>query len=444
MRTTRRALTVIALVTAMLVCGQTQGQQPRPPKSRAVSLTVFQGTLRSSLASGKAPPQLLELCGLTRVEGYVLDRANRDLVLLGQVDPAAPPLHTEDLVIALRSAWLKYAWKEGKTRYYDHPGCSIDPDPAVVRRLSQIGAQIGGAASAEQMEDLLAQWCQASKQPQKVRVKGVPVDSHFASVMVTADYDLKRLVDGSVTLQTAGLTSMVDRMMEAAKDDVVRGRPLRGPANSLSRFWFFPGQAKYGLDGDTVTLLQCPVILLTEEEYLSESGLAGKGRPEANARQFADSFSARYAAVAREQPIYQELDGLFRFVTLAKLMKYQRVKVDLRYFLDRFPVPKVATPRTLPGLCRVKQFEQYAEGETGRQTSHLWMPSCGGVSMEVKIKPTDFVKPKRPASSGRGSATPGKRGGKSPGPSGTAPPARRDGRAALKSRPSPQSLYWDY
>ncbi len=425
----------------ILACGIAEAQQAASVKSRAVSVTMFQEALRSPNAAGVVPRDLLEMCGLTRVEGYTLDRANADVVIFGKADPTAPPLHTEDFVIALRSAWLKYAWKEAKTRYYSNPGCSIDPDPAVVRRLSEIGAQIGATSSPEEMEGLLKQWCEVSKQPQSVRVKGVPRDSHFAAVMVQADYELKRLVDGSVTVETPGVTSLVDRMMAAAKEDLAQGRDLRGPVNSMSRFWFFPGQGKYGLDGDTVTLLACPVTLLTEEEYLSESGVAGKGRPEPTARQFAESFGAHYAAIAQEKPIYQELEGLFRLVTLARLMKYQQVKVDLRCFLDRFPVSPTETPRTLPGVCRVRRFAQNKETEAGTQTSYLWMPSCGGVSMDVKIKSSDFVKTKR-SSSRRGGAASGK--SKGPAPSGTASPSRQDGNAALKSRPSSRSLYWDY
>jgi len=424
----KRALVAAIVISALLACWCAQAQQSPRVRSRAVSVTMFQEALRSPNAAGVVPRDLLAMCGLTRVEGYTLDRANADVVIFGKVDPTAPPLHTEDFAIALRSAWLKYAWKEAKTRYYSNPGCSIDPDPAVVRQLSEIGAQIGATQSPEEMEPLLAQWCEVSKQPQGVRVKGVPRDSHFAAVMVQADYELKRLVDGSVTLQTPGVTSLVDRMMAAAKEDLAQGRDLRGPRNTMSRFWFFPGQGKYGLDGDTVTLLACPVTLLTEEEYLSESGVAGKGRPEPTARQFAEGFGAHYTAIAQEKPIYQELEGLFRFVTLAKLMKYQNVKVDLCYFLDKFPVSPTQTPRQLSGICRVRRFTQNKETRGGTQTSYLWMPSCGGVSMDVKIKPSDFVKTKR-SSSRRGGAASGKSTAKSP---------------ALKSRPSSRSLSWDY
>jgi hypothetical protein len=429
----RKALAIMVL--AGLACG-VAGAETAGVKSRAVSLTVFQKVLQET--GGEGPR---ELCGLTRVEGYVVDGAHRDVVILGKVDPAAPPLHTEDFAIALRSAWLKYAWKEGGKRYYANPGCSIDPDPAVMQELSGISARIGATQDPEAMEELLARWCEVSKRPQTVRVKGVPRDSHFAAVMVQADYELKRLVDGSVTLQTPGVMSLVDRIMEAAKEDLSQGRDLRGPANAMSRFWFFPGKAQFAREGDAISIVQCPVVLLTEEQYLSGSGVAGKGRPEPTAREFAESFSARYAAVAQEQPIYQELEGLFRLVTLAKLMKYQNVKVDLRYFLERHPVAKTETPRTLPGMCRVRRFEQSRETATGTHTSYLWMPSCGGVSMEVKIKPSDFVKTERP-SPRRGGTVTGK--SKGPAPSRTTPPPRKDGNAALKSRPSSKSLYWDY
>ena len=57
------------------------------------------------------------------------------------MDASLPPLYFEDLVIALRNAWLRYARLEGNTRIYEDPGCSIDPEPAVLRKLQALGGK---------------------------------------------------------------------------------------------------------------------------------------------------------------------------------------------------------------------------------------------------------------------------------------------------------------
>jgi hypothetical protein len=416
--------------------------QEAPPVHRAVSLTALQQSLRA--AGGRPAPGLLALCGLTRVEGYTLDPRTRDLILFGTVDPAAPPLSTEDLAVALRSAWGRYAVRRGRTLFLADPGCSIDPNPDTFRRLSEVA--VGANDGDGDIEERLDQWCAISKEPQKVRVEGIPFHSHFGKTLVDADYFMKRLVDGSVTLDIPGFRSLIDSVMEASAAEAAQTGKIPGPASSFNRFWFYPGRNRYGVDGDTVTLLDCPVTLLTEEQYLTGSGVAGRGRPEPLALQFADSFTAHYAEIAAREPRYQQLEGLFRFVALAKVMEYRRLPVDLSYLLDRFPVARTPVPESLPGVCRVKYLEQQYESPGAGATQRLWLPSCGGVRIAVNVAPSDFVSlapapPKAAASAGKPKA----------GTKARASTKTRAARAtgarkspALAARPSPKALYWDY
>ncbi|MCJ7645575.1 hypothetical protein MUO65_01510 [bacterium] len=83
--------------------------------TRVLSLKVLQERLKSCTPKGNCPDDVLKLCGLTRIEGYILDEPNNDLILFGEVDTKSPPLHTENLIIALRNTWLKYAELKGNT-----------------------------------------------------------------------------------------------------------------------------------------------------------------------------------------------------------------------------------------------------------------------------------------------------------------------------------------
>jgi hypothetical protein len=56
------------------------------------------------------------------------------------------------------------------------------------------------------------------------------------------------------------------------------------------------------------------------------------------------------------------------------------------------------------------------------QNWEVWLPSCGGVSIDLQVKPQHFVKAKGQA---------GKR-------------VRQMRKSALGSRPSPNSLSWDF
>jgi hypothetical protein len=389
---------------------------------------------------------LLGLCGITRVSGYVEDRKHRDLILVGEVQQSAPALHTEDLAVALRSAWLKYGVRQGKQLYYQSPGCSIDPDPAVIQRLKDLGdAEVSGSAAMQQQ---MQQWCDICSEPQRVRVLGIPFDTHFAKAMVDADYLMKRLVDGSVTLDIAGFTSLTDITLAVAKADFEKGVPSSIPALSLNRFWFYPGKPEF-LDQDgLITLATCPVVLLTEEEHLTREGISGKGKPDPLAARFARSFSAHYPDIAQKQSIYQELEGLFRFYALANALRYQKTQADLSYLLEQFPVPAAAVDRSFPGMSRVSYFENRRDVPGGYEFRAFWMPTCGGVAMDYQIGPANFKQAPARArlASGAAAGKPTRQPTPAPGPR---PPAANPRPQAptksqvLNARPSPNALYWD-
>ncbi len=335
----------------------------------AVSLRVLQQRLRK----GGGPTQrLLTLGGLRRVDGYILDQSRGDVILFGVTDSTLPELRTEDFAVALRNTWLRYVRMEGGARIYAHPGCTIDPTPAVLGDLEQLGA-----ASGQDQTAFARAWCQKCSAPQAVRVFGVPVDSHFAKVMVEADYFMKRLSDGSANLGVPGFQSLMDMLMAIAREDVAGDRPVSLPGTLMNRFWLSAGQTRYGEDAGAVAFEECQVVLLTEEERLVAGGVRGRGRPHPLARAFANSFTSRYAEVADRKPIYRE--ALYRFVALARILKSHGVDAELAFLLDEFAVPRIDLRPTVPGLANVRTAEYRRALSQGYQTVRLCLPSCGGV-----------------------------------------------------------------
>ncbi|MBM3501171.1 MAG: hypothetical protein FJX74_21165, partial [Armatimonadetes bacterium] len=64
-------------------------------------------------------PEVLSLGGITRVEGFVYDQPNVDLILVGDQDETRADLTLDDLVVALRARFIYGEW----------PLVSIDPTP---------------------------------------------------------------------------------------------------------------------------------------------------------------------------------------------------------------------------------------------------------------------------------------------------------------------------
>ncbi|MBU0568366.1 hypothetical protein KJ693_01180 [bacterium] len=184
--------------------------------------------------------------------------------------------------------------------------------------------------------------------------------------------------------------------LEKAKSDITEERPVSIPLSSMNRFWFYPGKNRYTEDKGVVIIKECPVILLTEEEYLDNRGeMVGSGRPDPLAQRFTESFSTRYAEIARQRPIYTELENLFRFVALAKIMRFkssdEEARLDLDYLLEDYPLSRTSVKQELPGRSNVKRFEHRQDFENGYQINQLWLPSCGGVGMDIAVSQRDFV-----------------------------------------------------
>lgn len=411
------------LLILPLSCASIKASQ-ETPKGRAVSLRVLQEKVKDCIARGNCPDNVLQLSGITKISGYVIDEKNRDLILIGKADNALPPLYLEDFVIALRNAWLKYAERKGNTSYYSNPGCSIDPNPRVIGELQDLAPQIFGGSDPDDVQRSLGRWRSTCSQPQNVRVLGIPFDTRFAKVMVDADYYMKRLVDGSVTLDIEGFTSLTDMTLNIVRNDIERGRDISIPAQSMHRFWFYPGENEYEADKGVIHIKKSKVILLTEEEFLTHRGeISGAGRPDPLANRFAESFSEKYAEIARREPIYAELEGLFRFVALAKLMKYKNAVseagISLDYLLNQYPIRTTSVGRTLPGRANVREFNQRTETAEGYNELFLWLPSCGGVGIDISIKDSTIMRDR------------------------TGSLLEIKG-SVINTRPSPDTLYWDF
>lgn len=357
---------------------------------KAVSLRVLQQSLESCQKQGACSTNLPHFAGLTRITGYVVDKANQDVIVTGEVTPAKPKLYVEDFVIALRNAWLKYARLEGNTYHYANPGCSIDPSESVVLYLQSVGQEILNSETLKDRDQGITKWRKVCKLPQAVQIFGVP-PSHFSAVMVKADYDMKRLVDGSDHLKLQGFRSLTDMTLDLVKEDVMNGKAVSVPLSTMNRFWFYPGKNEYreGNNGGII-IEKSEVVLLTEEEHVGRSGQRlGTGSPDVLAKRFADSFSALYPEIGKQRPIYIELENLFRFVALAKILKFknaaQQAQLSLDFFLEQFIVKETLVKLEVEGHANVGVLD------LEQKLISFRLPSCGGVGIDIEVAESNFV-----------------------------------------------------
>ncbi len=339
----------------------------RPQRGRAISLRNLQRAIQGCLSSA-CPDRLKHLGGITLLQGYAIDICRGDIVLFGIADQQLPYLHLEDLIVAMRNAWFKFSVRKGNTVSYSAPGCSIDPDPIVAQELSRVTTD---------------RWDQVCQKPQQVRVLGIPTDLHFAQVMVQADYDMKRIVNGMDSIPE--IESLTDIHIKRMKDRVDSGKIGAAPP-ALSRFWFSPGENVILVNSEGAILEKSEIRLLTEAEHLSPGKMVGTGRADPLSKIFAQEFTRKFDEISSQRPVYKELENLFRFVSIAKVLKSRNAAeiagLDLSVLLDRYILTPTHVSRTLPGVpCR---------NELKYNGYEMRLRSCGGVSMEFAAEKMTF------------------------------------------------------
>ena len=362
-------------------------------KGFAFSLRESQRVLKKCMPD-ECPDKLLHLDGMTRIVGFIVDSENKDIILIGEKHNNAPPLSLEDFVLALRKAWDLILIKEnGEIKIDATPiGCSIDPTDETDKKWHEFNKKYNvrgpqNIYSIEQERRVHAEfqkkaddWVDICQELQNVRVDGLYHNTRFSKIMVEADYYMKRLVDGSVKLEIDGFKNLME-----IRDEQATGSASK--KTSMNRFWFTPGENIYieAENGNAVFLKKSPVTLLTEEEYLDSKGVRkGKGKGEPAATKFAGIFTEKYDLIKKEKPIYEELEGLFRFVAVTKLMGEKRDNLQsigmLDYFLYQYPIHSTAVWAKVPGIANV-----------GPDIYHFFL-SCGGVTtkMDLKLDPNKF------------------------------------------------------
>ena len=302
-----------------------------PSKLRKVSLTRLIKLMNQATASGEGPDEVMQsLAGLTRVKYVFYYPETKDIVLAGPAEgwvdtpdgrvvgwnSGQPILQLEDLAVALRT--FAPNGKKNPLVY-----CSIDPTQEGLQRmqqfLSQMGRQIGPGDEQFIVENL-----RNSLGLQVITVGGVPADTHFAQVLVEADYRMKLIGIGleEAPVNIASFVSMAD--------------PATVARNALQRWYFVPDyqRIKVAADGLAAEFVGSGVKLVGEDEVVSEAGgREGTARQSGASKKFTTSFTKNYNALAERAPVYGQLRNCVDLLVAAAFIQqqdlYGQAEVDL-------------------------------------------------------------------------------------------------------------------
>jgi hypothetical protein len=344
-------------------------------KLRKVSLNRLEQAILDH--DGTLSDDMRYLAGLQRVRYVFYYPESKDIVLAGPAegwvaDPAGrvvgltsrrPVVQLQDMVAALR------AFPCGG-RPTPVIGCSIDPTEEGLVAMQQFtrGIHLTGPPSAQEVR-MIAEGVRTNLGLQTVTVNGVSPKSHFAQVLVEADYRMK-LIGIGLEKPPVKLVSYVDR---ARLSEISR--------NAMQRWFFVPDYqcVRESEDQLAMELVGDGVKLVGEDEVVTSGGQrkASANRANKASQAFVISFTKKYAELAERSPVYAELRNLIDLAIAAAYIQQQdycgKAGWEMKLFGDEqaFPVDVHDIPKTVESAVNA-----IWKGNT------LGTPVGGGVQIE--------------------------------------------------------------
>jgi hypothetical protein len=350
-------------------------------KLRKVSLVRLETAIEKEIAAGRQPDDVMQnLAGLTRVR-YVFcfparDGQPGDVVLAGPAEPwirdpagrvvglasGRPVLRLEDLAVALRAF-------PPDLRERPVLGCSIDPPPEGLSRLIEFQQKVPRKVREEQRAAVTAAIAKGSAEAlgdATIRVFGISPRTHFAHVLVEADYRMKRIGIG-VETPPVKMTTFLSALQS----------PQQG---TLQRWWFTPDYKCVRLAGDQLAaqLVGQGVQLSAEDKLIGADGeLAAAGvRPSKASELFTLSFTRKYPQIAAASPVYAQMRSLIDLAVAAALIRRLEYYDKSQWSAETFRDEKKLPVEILPGPKRVPCVVN-----TLWKGSRLLSPAGGGVTI---------------------------------------------------------------
>ncbi|SMP69407.1 Protein of unknown function [Neorhodopirellula lusitana] len=304
-------------------------------------------------------PETKDIVVAGPAEGYVADPTNRFVGMKS----GRPTLLLEDLVTALRA----YSPGAPPTRVIS---VSIDPTPEGLARMQQYLSAVGGRANRGDTLRLV-QGLKQNLGLQTVTIKGIPADTHFARVLVEADYRMKLIGIG------------LEQLPVPVRSYVSRTSPQAVSANALERWFFQPNYDGVSVSDDHLAMRidERGVQLVGQGERVLGGGKrvqAGRGNRASQA--FTQEFTDKYPMIASKVRVYAELQQLIDVAIAAAYIQEQDF-----YTQADWSMPTLSDEQSVP----VQTYTAPEKVETAVNAiwrgNTLMTPLGGGVNMQPRV-----------------------------------------------------------
>jgi hypothetical protein len=308
-------------------------------KLRKVSLNRLEAAIKDANAKNQPwTEEMKYLAGLTRVRYVFYLPESRDIVLAGPaegwaadmagrvrgIESGRATLELQDLVVALRS----YPASGKKTRVIL---CSIDPTPEGLAAMQKFLSSIHPSPNDEQF---IVDGLRTNLGYQNIRIEGVTPSTHFAQVLIEADYRMK-LIGIGLEKPAVKMASYVDR-----------ATPRTGGSKALQRWYFVPDYQSVRVAADDLgmELVGNGVKLVSEDQIVSADGSRHvTGKADKASHDFVSGFTRKYAEIAQKVPVYAQLRNCIDLAVAAAFIQehhyYDKAGWQMETFADEKAVP---------------------------------------------------------------------------------------------------------
>lgn len=348
----------------------------QPSELRKISLNRLEAAIEQNLEAGAGiSEEMRALAGLTAVQYVFYYPDTQDIVIAGPAegffaDPTErligtqtgrPTVLLEDLVTALRA----YAPGQRATPIIS---VSIDPTAEGLQQMNNFLRSVRGRVRPSDA-NRLAMGLKDNLGLQNVTFKGIPTSTHFARVLVEADYRMK-LVGIGLERLPVGLKSYVDR-----------ASPNSVAANAMERWFFQPNYDGIAVseDGLAMKIKERGVQLVGENERVAGGVRTKSGRVNRASQAFCKDFTDKFNLIASRVRIYAELRQLIDVAIAAAYIHEQDFYGQAAW---NMPVLMDESKVSVETYNSPEQVETAVNAIWRGQT--LMTPLGGGVAMRPK------------------------------------------------------------
>jgi hypothetical protein len=360
------------------------GDLAKASERRKISLNRLEAAIAERIARGEGPSDEMKyLAGLTQIEYVFLYPDSNDIVVAGPaegffLDPSGRVLgvnsgrailELQDLVAALRAFP-----PQGKQAHVI--SVSIDPTQEGLQAMQRWLAEIAPRVRPGDAEAIVA-GLKEKLGLHNVSVLGISPRTHFAQVMVEADYRMK-LIGIGIEPPPVKMATYVGK---ASPTEVSR--------NAMQRWFFTPNYdcVRVAEDELAMKLEGQGVQLVGANELVQGDGqrVAAAGENSAS-KAFCASFTANYPQIAAKNAVYAQLKNLIDMAIAAAFIQKQDYygqadwKMEVLGDEQKFPIEVYEAPKTVETACTAIW-----------KGNRLMTPVGGG----VRIEPLEAIQPSR-------------------------------------------------